>query len=185
MISTYACRDAVGDRVETVPMAEHADDEPTGDDLEAVTSAMLAASRLLVTVAARSLAAAEDRVTLPQFRMLMVVGQGETKLVTLAERLGVNPSTAVRMADRLISAGLVSREVNPSDRRETVLRLTEEGQRIVDEVVGLRRSEITTVLARMGASQRRALIQSLKVFNEASGELSAPDSSPLGWPDPP
>ena len=65
---------------------------------------------MLVGIAARSLAAVEDRVTLPQFRMLVVLGRhGETKLVTLADVLNVNSSTAMRMAGRLAAAGLLVR----------------------------------------------------------------------------
>ncbi|GAA4967825.1 hypothetical protein GCM10023238_39660 [Streptomyces heliomycini] len=44
-----------------------------GDDVEAVTRAVLTASRLLVAVSARSLTAVEDRVTLPQFGWLVVL----------------------------------------------------------------------------------------------------------------
>jgi MarR family len=81
---------------------ESADDTALPDDATAVTSAVLAASRLMVAVSLRSLAAAEERVTLPQFRLLLLLdGHGETNLVTLAERLLVNPSTALRMVARL------------------------------------------------------------------------------------
>ncbi|MEV4460376.1 MarR family transcriptional regulator [Microbispora sp. NPDC049633] len=165
-------------------MAKEADEEPTGDDLEAVTVAVLTASRVLVAVSARSLAAAEDRVTLPQFRMLLVVGQGETKLVTLAEKLGVNPSTAMRMADRLAVAGLLEREVNPLNRRETLLRLTGNGRRIVDEVTARRKEEIAAILTRLPASRRQALIVAMREFNEAAGEPPARIAFPLGWPGP-
>ncbi|MGI5156607.1 MarR family winged helix-turn-helix transcriptional regulator [Microbispora sp. CA-102843] len=165
-------------------MAKEADEEPTGDDLDAVTAAVLTASRVLVAISARSLAAAEDRVTLPQFRMLMVVGQGETKLVTLAEKLGVNPSTAMRMAGRLAVAGLLKREVNPQNRRETLLRLTDNGRRIVDEVTARRKEEIASILTRMPASQRQALIVAMREFNDAAGEPPARIAFPLGWPGP-
>ncbi|WP_218671606.1 MarR family winged helix-turn-helix transcriptional regulator [Microbispora sp. GKU 823] len=165
-------------------MAMEADEEPTGDDLEAVTTAVLTASRVLVSISARSLAAAEDRVTLPQFRMLLVVGQGETKLVTLADKLGVNPSTAMRMAGRLAIAGLLKREVNPQNRRETLLRLTDNGRRIVDEVTARRKEEIAAILTRMPASQRQALIIAMREFNEAAGEPPARIAFPLGWPGP-
>ena len=79
-----------------------ADDLTLDEDVAAVTSAVLTASRLLVAVSLQSLTAAHERVTLPQFRMLVLLaGHGETNLVTLAERLVVNPSTALRMVDRL------------------------------------------------------------------------------------
>ncbi|MGW4939694.1 MarR family transcriptional regulator, partial [Streptomyces sp. NPDC004166] len=73
------------------------------DDVDAVTRAVLTASRLLVSVSARSLAEVEERITLPQFRMLVVLAlQGATKLVALADLLQVAPSAAMRMVDRLI-----------------------------------------------------------------------------------
>jgi DNA-binding MarR family transcriptional regulator len=157
------------------------------EDVEAVTSAVLTASRLLVAVSARSLAAAEEHVTLPQFRMLVVLaGHAETKLVTLAERLAVNPSTAMRMVDRLTAAGLVSREVNPESRREVVLRLTGAGRHIVDQVTRQRREEIAAIVARMPPEQRTGLVSALRAFSEAGGEppvgRAARDAAaPLGW----
>ncbi|GBP99453.1 transcriptional regulator [Streptomyces spongiicola] len=158
------------------------------DDVDAVTRAVLTASRLLVAVSARSLAAVEDRVTLPQFRLLVVLStRGPAKLVVLAERLGVNPSTAMRMIDRLITAGLADRQTNPENRRETVLRLTPEGRALVEDVTDRRRREIATIVERMAGEQRAALVGALTAFNEAGGEPSAPaaDSAmyPLGWAD--
>lgn len=55
------------------------------DDVDVVTRAVLTASRLLVAVSGRSLAAVEEGLTLPQFRMLGVLStRGATKLITLA-----------------------------------------------------------------------------------------------------
>src|SRR5690606_3390585 len=54
----------------------------SGDRVDEVTSAMLTASRLLVAISARSLAAVEDAVTPAQFRRLVVLAsQGPAKLV--------------------------------------------------------------------------------------------------------
>ncbi|MER0477918.1 MarR family transcriptional regulator [Streptomyces sp. Edi2] len=156
------------------------------DDVEAVTRAVLTASRLLVAVSARSLAAVEERVTLPQFRMLMVLStRGATKLVVLAELLQVAPSTAMRMVDRLITAGLADRQINPGNRRETLLTLTEEGRRTVEDVTGRRRAEISEIVERLAPGERTALIKALTALNEAGGEPPAHDLElhPLGWTD--
>ncbi|GII64747.1 transcriptional regulator [Sphaerisporangium krabiense] len=159
--------------------------ESRRDDPEAVVSAVLTGSRLLVAIAARSLAAVEDKITLPQFRMLVVLaGHGGTKLVTLAERLNVNPSTAMRMVDRLTAAGFVARQINPDNRREAVITLTPEGRHIVDEVTSRRRAEITQIVARMTSGQRRALVEAMNGFNEAGGEVPVEGDYPLGWPEP-
>ncbi|WP_128381241.1 MarR family winged helix-turn-helix transcriptional regulator [Streptomyces cavernae] len=159
------------------------------DDVDVVTRAVLTASRLLVAVSARSLAAVEEGVTLPQFRMLVVLStRGATKLVTLADLLQVAPSTAMRMVDRLIAAGLADRQTNPDNRRETLLRLTEEGRRTVEHVTARRRAEIAEIVERLTPGQRAALIEALTAFNEAGAEPPAPAADdpevyPLGWVD--
>ncbi|MGF1236690.1 MULTISPECIES: MarR family winged helix-turn-helix transcriptional regulator [unclassified Streptomyces] len=170
-------------------MPEHEIPVGTMEDVDAVTRAVLTASRLLVAVSARSLAEVEDRVTLPQFRMLVVLStRGATKLVALADLLQVAPSTAMRMVDRLIAAGLADRQPNPGNRRETLLRLTEEGRRTVEAVTGRRRAEIAAIVERLSSTQRLALIEALAAFNRAGGEPPAPDGAevfPLGWDDSP
>ncbi|AQZ61939.1 MarR family transcriptional regulator [[Actinomadura] parvosata subsp. kistnae] len=154
------------------------------EDLQAVISAVLTGSRLLVSIAARSLAAVQDRVTLPQFRMLVVLSvQGETNLVTMADALAVNSSTASRMADRLATAGLIVRETNPHNRRETLMRLTLEGRRLVDDVMTRRSEEIAAIVSRMTPLESQALIAAMTAFNKAGGEPPANLRYPLGWPD--
>ncbi|NEA25607.1 MarR family winged helix-turn-helix transcriptional regulator, partial [Actinomadura bangladeshensis] len=144
-------------------MSEHGD-----AGVDEVTSAMLTASRLLVAISVRSLAAVEGAVTLPQFRLLVVLSsQGPSKLVTLAGLLEVNPSTAMRMVDRLAAAGLVSREASPESAREVRIQVTAAGRRIVDDVTARRRAEIAGVVSRMPAGQRQALVAALRAFTEA------------------
>ncbi|BDD75887.1 MarR family winged helix-turn-helix transcriptional regulator [Streptomyces violaceoruber] len=167
-------------------MVERESREGAMEDVDAVTREVLTASRLLVAVSARSLSAVEERVTLPQFRMLVVLSaRGATKLVALADLLHVAPSTAMRMVDRLIAAGLADRQVNPDNRRETLLRLTAEGRRTVEEVTARRRTEIAVIVERLSPEKRRVLIDALAAFNEAGAEPSAPaadtEPSPLGW----
>ncbi|GDY32511.1 MarR family winged helix-turn-helix transcriptional regulator [Gandjariella thermophila] len=149
------------------------------EDVDAVTEAVLTASRLLVAISARSIAAVDESVTLPQFRLLVVLDtRGSLKLSALADHLGVNPSTATRMVDRLIAAGMVARDVNPASRREVVVRLTGEGSRVVRDVTEQRRREISAIVARMPARSRQGLVAALTAFAEAGGEPSA-------RPDPP
>jgi DNA-binding MarR family transcriptional regulator len=151
-------------------------------DVDELTDAVLTASRLLVAVSARSLAAIEETLTLPQFRTLVVLAsRGPMKLVALAELLGVNPSTATRMADRLAAASMLVRDVNPEIRREVILRLSPTGRRVVDDVTARRRREITAIVARMPADQRAGIVAALRAFAEAGGEPPAVDQVPLGW----
>jgi DNA-binding MarR family transcriptional regulator len=157
----------------------------SGEDIDAVTAAVLTASRLLVAVSARSLAAVEETLTLPQFRFLVVLrGRGTMKLVALADRLAVNPSTALRMADRLGAAGMITRSVSPHSRREVAIALTEAGRRTVDEVTARRRAEIAVIVASMEPASRLALVDALSAFSRAGGEPAveaAREAYPLDW----
>lgn len=147
--------------------------EPDPDDVDALTDAVLTASRLLVAVSARSIAAVDEGITLPQFRLLVVLdSRGPLKLTALAEQLAVNPSTATRMVDRLVAADLLRRAANPASRRELVVSLTESGAAVVRKVTQRRRAEITRIVARMPPAQRHGLVRALSAFAEAGDEPS-------------
>ena len=146
--------------------------EPT--DVDQVVTAVLTASRLLVAVSARSLASVEDTLTLPQFRMLVVLdSRGAMSLSRLAEHLAVNPSTAMRMADRLTAIGMVSRRESEADRRSVRLALTEAGQHTVAHATARRRAEIAGIVAAIPPGQRADLVRALHTFAVAGGEPPA------------
>lgn len=151
--------------------------------VDQLVSAVLTASRVLVGVSARSLADVEDTVTLAQFRTLVVLDtRGQLNLNGLADELGVNASTAMRMIDRLLAADQVTRQDNPANRREVVIRLTEQGARLVREVTDRRRREIARIVRRMSPEQRDGLVDALSAFADAAGEPAVDDSAALtGW----
>lgn len=143
-------------------------------DIDALTDAVLTASRLLVAVSARSIAAVDDSISLAQFRLLVVLSsRGRQKVTELAETLGVNPSSATRAVDRLLEAGLVDRQTNPQSRRETQISLTRTGQRVVRNVTRHRREEIASIVARMPRTHQRGLVRALTAFSQAGGEPPA------------
>jgi DNA-binding MarR family transcriptional regulator len=153
-------------------------------DVQELVTAVLTASRVLVSVSARSLAGVEDVVTVTQFRTLVVMdAHGELNLNGLAALLDVTPSTALRMIDRLLVADLVTRRDNPANRREVLLGLTKQGQQIVAKVTSKRRTEITKIVTAMPNSQRSELVNALRAFADAAGELEPqPESTEnLGW----
>src|SRR6478736_4378874 len=88
------------------------------DDVEAV----LAASRVLVGVAAQSLADIEDAVSVPQLRAMMILTtRGPLHLTALADDMGVHPSNATRACDGVVSRRRIA--------IEKILRRMPAGQR--------------------------------------------------------
>jgi DNA-binding MarR family transcriptional regulator len=158
--------------------------DPAGDQaVDEVVTAVLTASRLLVAVSARSLASVEESLTLPQFRMLVVLdSRGGMNISRLGEHLDVIPSTAMRMVDRLAAAGMLERASNPGNRREILITLTHKGRDTVHRVTERRRTEIARVVAAMPAAERTGLVRALQAFTAAGEEpLAAPASTGFGW----
>jgi DNA-binding MarR family transcriptional regulator len=150
-------------------------------DLDEVTEAVLTASRALVAVAARSLVATEEQVTLAQYRVLVVLAsQGPKRLADLAEALAVNPSTATRVCNRLVAKGLIRRPRAAGDRREIRVALTALGREVVDEVTARRRREIRRLVAAIPAPARSEVVSGLRALAHAAGEVPDPDWA-LGW----
>lgn len=138
--------------------------------LDEVVEAVLASSRALVAVSARSIAGVKG-VTLPQYRMLVVLNAAASNLTGLARALDVAPSTAMRMIDRLEAAGLVSRAVPASNRRETRLELTAAGRRAVRTVTARRRRDVRAVIERLPPAQRTQVAAAMAAFSRAADEL--------------
>lgn len=146
-----------------------------------VVDAVLGASRVLVAVAARSLAGAADEVTLPQYRALVVLAsRGPQRTTDLAEELDVHASTAGRMCDRLVRKGLVERTRIAEDRRTVLVSLTRPGRTLVDDVTDRRRAEISRLVRRVPAADRPGVVSGLQALARAAGEVPEQDWS-AGW----
>jgi DNA-binding MarR family transcriptional regulator len=162
----------------------HVQENGPGENLAAadpVIDAVLRASRALVAVAARSLGQVAADVTLPQYRALVLLaGWGSMSVADLAHALGVNPSTATRMCDRLVSKRLVRRRAVPGDRRQVSLNLTETGRELVARVSEARRKEIAAVVGAIPANRLTQVIAALDAFSAAAGELAEEDWA-AGW----
>lgn len=52
----------------------------------------------------------------------------------VADAVGIEPPSLVRIIDQLVAAGLVLRKDDPSDRRAKTLTLTAEGKRMADRL---------------------------------------------------
>ena len=151
------------------------------EDAEQVDAVMLAA-RVLVAITARSMAVLEEQLSLPQLRVLVMVERdGPLNLGAVARGLGVHPSNATRACDRLVAAGLLHRGEDAGDRRNLVLKLTAQGNQLVQTVIGHRRSAIQEVLGRMPDQSRRELVPVLQAFAQAAGETTHGGASTLDW----
>lgn len=134
-------------------------------------------------VAVRSIEVVEDDLTLVQYRALVLLAsRPEPNVSDLAEALGVHPSTATRLCDRLVAKGLVHRATSTESRREVTLTVTSTGRGLLRTVTGRRRKEISRIIERLPRDERRRLRAAFEAFANAAGEVTLPDDAwKLGW----
>ncbi len=156
---------------------------------EATLAALMRASTVITAIVVRSLTSATPEVTVVQARVLVIVwGLGTANVNAVAQGLGVNASNASRTCDRLVKAGLLTREQADDDRRNVLLTLSDEGRRLVDSVMEQRCRELETVAGRLSEGQQLQLRRALQAFNSAADALDAgpadgelADHHLLGW----
>jgi DNA-binding MarR family transcriptional regulator len=119
-----------------------------------------------------------------QLRVLFVVEQrGTVNLSGLAGELGALLSSTSRLCDRLEAAGLIVRESGQQSRREITIRLSPDGEALLERVRRDRREELVRVLTQMPATARRALLAGLTEFRAAAeGTPAAGSRAPFSMP---
>jgi DNA-binding MarR family transcriptional regulator len=146
-----------------------------------VLDAVLTASRVLVAMAARSLADAGEEVTLTQYRSLVVLAsRGPQGVASLAEALSVTAPTASRLVERLVRKGLVRRRADRQDRRQVRVGLTGAGRDLVRLVTERRREEIAALLASIPPDVLEPMATGLRHLAAAAGEVPEQEWS-TGW----
>ncbi len=125
------------------------------------------ATRVVGHLIAETLAGTEPAITMPQWRVLVLVSQSPCNLSAVANDLGVHASNATRICDRLVSAGLVRRRRDADDRRNVVLTLTSAGRRVYNKAMRARQVQVERAMARMSSTQRKALIKGMAAFADA------------------
>ena len=145
----------------------------TRGELGQAVEAAMAVSRVLHGISGRSAAELPYELTLPQLRALVVLDDDASVTVTaLAARLGIQPSTTTRLADRLAAKELIERVPSVHDRREVLLSLSAAGRQVVRTAMDFRRRAIEGILATLSDAELVAIGDSFAVF-AATGENDA------------
>lgn len=146
------------------------------EQLEELTDAFITSARALVGIALRSVNASPVEVTAMQHRVLVLLAsKGEQSVSQLAEELGVNPSNASRVCDRLQRLGLVARRRSTTDARSVKVALTDQGLDVVSAVDERRRLEIKKLLGSLTPESGAHVVEALSAFNEAAHETARAD----------
>jgi DNA-binding MarR family transcriptional regulator len=99
-----------------------------------------------------------------QMASLMRLSAGPAAMTELARHLAVSVPTVSKSIDVLVDRGWVERWVDPSDRRQTIVRLTREGRRVSAAMKRQSRRHVAGLLASLTPDQRTQLMTTLGVL---------------------
>jgi DNA-binding MarR family transcriptional regulator len=116
---------------------------------------VLSSRRLLASLHTGAPAA----LTPTKVRALDVLAAGSVRVGELADRVGVEETTATRLVDRLVASGWVERRQHPGDRRVTALGLTADGVELVRQVAARRQRFFCDVLTALEPDERVELVR--------------------------
>ncbi|MFP5343348.1 MAG: MarR family winged helix-turn-helix transcriptional regulator [Candidatus Limnocylindria bacterium] len=97
----------------------------------------------------------------------MLQRHGDVPMSRLAELIDVSVSNATGLVDRMEERGYVERVRVASDRRVVIVRMTDAGARLLDDMESLREHTLREVLDRLTAEQRLGIEQATADLRDA------------------
>lgn len=117
-------------------------------------------------------------VSLAQCHALMELGmRSEASIAELAGMLRLDRSTLSRTIDNLVQAGLVTREIDPEDRRYMQVRLTEKGQAIFQGINSASNRFYLKVFEHIPQEKHEQVIESIGLFADALEKVESASES--------
>src|SRR5689334_22054541 len=112
-------------------------------------------------VAAEVRREAGEETTMPQFRVLAHLTAGPLTLSALAKKRRVSLQSMSELVQVLVERGWIARAPDPSDRRQSLLRLTEHGQAHYERAQAQTLRRLAPLMARLTGDELAAVRMAL------------------------
>lgn len=125
-------------------------------------------------------------VTPSQFKVIMSLHEADSLgQRQLADLIGIDPRNCVPIIDSLVEVGLVSRQIDHTDRRRRDLCLTKKGRQLATELESVNAEIEATLMRLLDSTDRTALHRMLTtILGAAEPEARSRGSEPSTLPDP-
>jgi DNA-binding MarR family transcriptional regulator len=101
-------------------------------------------------------------------RALLIIEHGYARTPgEVADVLKISRTNVTGVLDRLETDNLITRSIDPKDRRSFTLELTEAGKALVQQIDSLRRDQLEHALGLMDEDSRQALYKGLQALTDA------------------
>jgi DNA-binding MarR family transcriptional regulator len=109
--------------------------------------------------------------TVAQCHAIVEIGRAkEMSLNELAELLTLDKSTMSRTTNNLVESGLVIRELHSEDRRYVTIKLTEEGNKVLQSIEGSMEQYYKSIFSSIPEDKREQVLESLQLIINAAKE---------------
>jgi DNA-binding MarR family transcriptional regulator len=113
-----------------------------------------------------------EGLTPKQVHIIMDIDKNTFRHGDLAGSLGVDPSTLTRTLDPLDKAGIIERQLNPENRREVLIRLSDKGLNVLEEVNNKMRHVCAHILNHVPEDNREQVDSSISLLLKIMRSLS-------------
>jgi DNA-binding MarR family transcriptional regulator len=134
--------------------------------VEAAMAAMVALQERLQSMASTGWMKLD--LTLPQVKVLMVLGASGQRMSEVGRALGASASTATGIVDRLTERGLVERVRDEADRRTVRAQLTRDGRETLAQIAALTNVRMRELLRRLSPEGLETVKRAMEVLLAAA-----------------
>jgi len=114
--------------------------------------------------------------SMAQLKAVMLLGRtGRARSRELADGLGIAPSAATPLVDRLVEQKLAKREDDPADRRIVWILPTSKALTVYDELLHMSQDVLDDVISEVPAKDRKAVRESVQLLADAANRVLAKD----------
>jgi DNA-binding MarR family transcriptional regulator len=108
---------------------------------------------------------AGEETTMPQFRVLAHLADGELTLSVLAKRRRVSLQSMSELVQVLVERGWIARAPDPSDRRQHLLKLTDHGRAHYQRAQDMTVRRLAPLMAQLSADEMAAVRMALPALH--------------------
>jgi DNA-binding MarR family transcriptional regulator len=103
----------------------------------------------------------------------LLAAEGALSMRRLAESMDVSDASATGIVDRMERRGLVERHRDQDDRRVVLVRQTDAGGRVFDDMAAHRRETLSAVLDELSDDEMAALLKGMQAMQTARRRVMA------------
>jgi DNA-binding MarR family transcriptional regulator len=103
--------------------------------------------------------------------VMLLVPTGRVRSRELADSLGIAPSAATPLVDRLVKQKLAKRVDDPTDRRIVWIHPTPEAQAVYEDLLAAKEDVLAEVFKELPVSKRANVKESIRLLAEAADRV--------------